>query len=1535
MVVAWMCVSSTAGISQEGNSVFLNNQTVFSATSESKSLQTTWPTNNCGGDNGCYAIIQLTEIPTAADKVALAEIGIQLLAYIPNRAYLAAYTGASPVILPDFVEQVLPISPNNKRPDGPLLPTDDGESGSTIALVGLPFPGITPVQLAQILETYGATIRQVTSTTVVYDIPGDNLTNTLTCPLLQYTEAVPLRPVPEGMRGRSNTRLRASNQGPGTGYDGTGVTLAIGDDGRVNHLDFHGRLTDHCTYNTGNHGEMTSGMAAGAGNIKAATAGSGAGVNLHLFDLGDYEYLNNAPANFAQYGIVITSTSYADGCGDSYELATQGLDNQVYNNPQLLHCFSAGNHGADPCYNPYSWLGPNAQGIYYATITGGRKSAKNVLAVGNNDWNDQLLPSSSRGPTPDGRIKPDLSALGQGDQTTGPNDTYRPSSGTSAAAPNVAGGLAGLYQYYKAFHGGQQPSSALIKAVALNTADDLGPAGPDYHYGWGRFNAGKALRTLESGHFFNGSITHGQQQSFQLAVPAGALRLKVMIYWHDPAGSVLSSKALVNDLDLKVQRPNGQELRPWLPSSFPNLDSLGRAALPGIDRINNMEQVVVDNPTSGFYNLLVKGFQVPSGPQEFYIVYDFELAPMSLATLAPGTTFVPGEEAVLAWDAINNGLPFAIDFSNDGGQAWQTLSNTIPANQNSFLWNVPATSGSMVKFRLRRGNQTVVSEGTAVIAALPVFAVSYENPTTARLSWEPISGAVGYRIYLLGARYMEVVGTSSSLNFALPATVGGEYWLSVAPVFPNGQVGRRADAKKYEHFGCENSLRLALQFDRYPAETAWAVLDATGSVRLAGGPYTNAAAFSYLEESICLPPGCYTLYFSDAYNDGMCCNNGDGWYRLTDTYGNALANGGSFGSYAYHLFCVDPDPQPALSLAIAINSPISCAGAATGALTANATGGAGNFTYQWSNGATTALIQDVPADTYTVTVNDGGQSTSATVSLVAPPAITISYAAQAAYCTNGSISLGINGGTPPYAINWADGAATAARTGLAPGNYYAVVTDANGCLETATIPVVAGAPLNIQLTGEQPSCAQGNSGSISALVTGGATSNYLYQWSTGAQQTSVLYNLGSGTYALTVTNGDCQASQSLTLAGPTSIAVNATFTHPTCAGAHDGAIALNTQGGTPPFAYQWSDGGSTTSERTNLPAGVYLVTVTDARGCSAVRGIPLTSPAALSLSVEITPQTPLQGGSISLQVAGGVAPYQINWSNGAQGPDIAGLEAGRYTVVVTDANGCMATTLATVNQEGSNNPDVFYCPTRGANTNYEWIAAITHNGNNYASGNDNGYGDYTAISLPMVLGAEQILDLIPGYRSTPYRENWVVWIDFNKDGDFADAGETVASAGPLAGTTSVGFMAPATAPSRYTRMRIAMQYGSLPLDCVNPNYGEVEEYTIEWIDANTTGESSESLRLALPATAPALAEKWLVFPNPARDQVVLEGLAPDEEWLQIQLLDSQGRMVYQGQEWSAGGQFRTTLDVQSLPSGLYLVIANGQDWSQQVRLVKR
>lgn len=1067
-----------------------------------------------------YLILKWDQNPDQAVRDHLSRLGVRLYTYLGNHAFISAVPKeVSPAQLP--VQAIIPI-----RSEYKLSPSlDNGEDKDVLELAIVPYPGINSRQLAWELTYPGIQFTGFDGQAILVKIPKSQLPTLATHPAVMFIDPAPIAPVPEGLPASTLHRVNMLTPAPGTGIDGNGVGIAIGDDGGVKHIDFTGRVTDFTPGLGSVHGDMTSGIAVGAGNLNPLGVGVATGAHLFLYDINTYEHLNNAIGNFLNLGIVITNTSYGEACGGAYNYSAQSIDQQINTRPEILHCFSAGNSAIEVCNNPYSGF-IDAEGLHYGNITGGRKASKHGLVMGNVYPNDSIRMSSSRGPTYDGRLKPDLVGQGQDNYTTDSGDTYQLGGGTSGASPSIAGVAALLYQGYRALNNGVTPPSALIKAALLNTAEDLGRPGPDFVYGYGRAHAGNAYKLLQQRWYQTAAVSHNGQQTHTISVPAGTVRMRVMLYWNDPAGSPMAAKALVNDLDLTVLTPAGQTLYPLVLSRAIHIDSITKVAYPGIDRLNVQEQVVINQPVTGSYSVRVKGFDVPQGPQSYFLVYFFERDEITVTYPRGGEGFVPGEQELIRWDAVGANGAFTLEYSTDSMATWLPMASGIPGNRRYHIWTVPNTVTGRAFVRIKRSNLTGVSPAKFNIIKLPNFDFNSISSQQGRIHWSPVPGADRYEVYALGEKYMEIVGVTNDTFFVFNINPWEKRWMSVSAGTNAGIRGRRAVAKKYIHQPCEAQLALTLNFDNYPAETSWHIFNQYGEIAAAGGPYTAQGGNSTLIVPVCLPAGCYQFVIYDAYNDGMCCSHGNGSFTLTQSNGQIVAIGGAFTSYQAFSFCLQPQYQPVTIQSIQ-GSGTNCSGSANGTATVLAAGGTGNYSYLWSNGATTQTINNLFPGIYSVTVTDGTSQATGNTQVTQPSAIQAAISQVNPTCygaANGLLVASVTGGTSPYTFQWNNGATSATLSGLTAGVYQVTITDANGCLSTRIVSLSQPALITLE-TNVFPSVT-GYDGAIYLSVSGGSPP-YSYSWSNGATTQSIT-SLAPGAYSITATDAHgCQAITSI------------------------------------------------------------------------------------------------------------------------------------------------------------------------------------------------------------------------------------------------------------------------------------------------------------------------------------------------------------------------------------------------------------------------
>ncbi|MCS6795731.1 MAG: S8 family peptidase, partial [Raineya sp.] len=483
--------------------------------------------------------------------------------------------------------------------------------------------------------------------------------------------------------------------------------------------------------------------------------------------------IDQMPTPYNTKNVRITSHSLGETLNAGYNTGARQVDQQIRQMPDLMHVFSAGNSGS---------------GFY--TITGGRKAGKNVIAVGNLSKTDAISSSSSRGPAADGRLKPEVAAVGTSVNSTGENNTYYSSSGTSMACPAVSGTLAALYHAYRALNSNAMPTSDIIKAIVMNTADDLGNPGPDFTFGYGRINARRAILMLEQNRYYVNNITQGVTQTQTINVPAGTKQLKVMLYWNDYEGAAGASVPLVNNLNLTVTPPAASPVNPWIL----NPSNPSDPAVRGVDNINNSEQVTIDDPVAGSYTISVSGVAVPQGPQRYVVCYEFVQDDVVLTFPIGGESFTPGTVEKLRWDAWGSSGTFNLEYSTDGGSTWTSIATGLAGSTRSFDWNVPNIQSGQVRVRVSKGSLQSQSIANFSIMPFPTGLAASAGCTGVNLSWSAVAGATSYEVFRLGAKYMESVGTTTSTNYTDNVPTGETYWYAVRALGPNGAVSRRCNA---------------------------------------------------------------------------------------------------------------------------------------------------------------------------------------------------------------------------------------------------------------------------------------------------------------------------------------------------------------------------------------------------------------------------------------------------------------------------------------------------------------------------------------------------------------------------------------------------------------------------------------------------------------------------------------------------------------------------------------------------------------------
>jgi len=746
-------------------------------------------------DGNYFRIIQFSEIPSVEVQANLLESGVKLLGYIPQNSYYASIkSGTNLNILND--KNVLSV--NKVAPDFKLskkLKSKKFENwaveGDYIKLNGVYYETIDEALILNKLEALKIKVISNNSAHIVqFVIKINELENIYKWPEFFYFEQIEKPGEPENLVGVTNHRSNtlATSYLNGLHYDGTGVTIMLQDNSILDeHIDYTGRFTNSGTaQQAGDHGEHCGGTIAGAGNLDPVTRGMAYGANVLVYDWPNNNY-NAVPNLVNNNDLTITSKSYSNGVNAGYTGLANQLDGQIRQMQELIHVFSAGNSNGQ---------GNTPAGSQWYNITGGHKSAKNVMAVGNLTSLDGINNSSSRGPAEDGRIKPDICAVGTAVYSTIDANMYGYKTGTSMSCPGVAGTLAQLYHAYKDLNGGVNPPSGLIKGAVLNTGEDLGNPGPDFIYGWGRINARRAFEVLSNNQYFTDNINQGGFNAHSITVPTGISELRVMVYWTDFEASPSALTALVNDIDMTITGPTGTTYNPWILDATPNSTLLNSNAVTGTDHLNNMEQITVNLPPSGVYDIDISGFSIPMGTQNYYVVYEMVTDDVVLTYPIGGESFDSDENEIIRWDAYGNSGTFKLEYSPDNGLSWNVIINSIAADVRAYSWNVPAIVSGKTLVRISRGSSLSQSHEPFSIIRVPTgLTVIGACPDSMTVSWNAVTDATAYEVSVLGTKYMDSVGTTTGnfLTIYAPSTIGK--WWSVKALGPDDCVGRRAIAK--------------------------------------------------------------------------------------------------------------------------------------------------------------------------------------------------------------------------------------------------------------------------------------------------------------------------------------------------------------------------------------------------------------------------------------------------------------------------------------------------------------------------------------------------------------------------------------------------------------------------------------------------------------------------------------------------------------------------------------------------------------------
>ncbi len=564
-------------------------------------------------------------------------------------------------------------------------------------------------------------------------------------------------------------------------YNGNAIHLSIKEQNfDTTDIDLKGRILPSAfTSATGsNHASIMATMIAGGGNTWYNTKGAAWGANLS-----SASFQNLLPEPDSYYNgssVLVQNHSYGTVVESYYGAEAAGYDASVINNPSLLHVISAGNSGSQS-----TPTGTYANVAGYSNLTGNFKHAKNIITVGHIDSFGIVMIPSSKGPAFDGRVKPELVAFGE--------------DGSSGAAALVSGIGTVLHHIYKQQHS-NTASSSLIKAVLLNSADDVETPGIDFKSGYGSANGLHAVETIAKGQYFLGSVTANTQQQFTVTIPANIKQLKLTLVWTDPQAAPNTAKALINDLDLELTNTaNNTSWLPWVLNSSPNAVALQQLPTRKRDSLNVVEQITVDNPAAGDYTVTVKGFSIPTGVQSFAIAYQLDTTDTFNWHFPTASDHLfPNQTNVLRFQSSFTNTTGNLELSIDNGASWQTVSASVDLKKGYFKLLTPNITTKAL-LRLSVADKTFTSD-TFTISQRLFTSVGFNCPDSFLIAWPPVTGATAYRISQLGAKYMESIRVTTDTLVVLSKQLNPSLHYAVTPLL-SGKEAVMSYTFNYEQQG--------------------------------------------------------------------------------------------------------------------------------------------------------------------------------------------------------------------------------------------------------------------------------------------------------------------------------------------------------------------------------------------------------------------------------------------------------------------------------------------------------------------------------------------------------------------------------------------------------------------------------------------------------------------------------------------------------------------------------------------------------------
>ncbi|MBN2778744.1 MAG: gliding motility-associated C-terminal domain-containing protein [Bacteroidales bacterium] len=376
---------------------------------------------------------------------------------------------------------------------------------------------------------------------------------------------------------------------------------------------------------------------------------------------------------------------------------------------------------------------------------------------------------------------------------------------------------------------------------------------------------------------------------------------------------------------------------------------------------------------------------------------------------------------------------------------------------------------------------------------------------------------------------------------------------------------------------------------------------------------------------------------------------------------------------------------------VMLNSPAVghnlCFGDCDGTISITASGIA-PYNFIWSNGETGSNLENLCANTYSVTVTDNHGCTANSEVVVNHPSLLIAdfenvIVPQCDGVGYGSATVDASGGTPPYTYHWQFGGNQSYNNQCLVGDNVVTITDSHDCETVISVYMPPPGTLISAMDSYSMIKCYGNcDGSATVSATLG-TLPYTYNWSNG-EHSPTISHLCAGPYTCTVLDADnCVSHQYIYISEPDTLITQAIVVDEILCYGELGDVLAQTSGGTQPYSYEWSQ-GENTNQLNDVQAGAYFITVTDANECVDVSNVTLIQPPQISMDTSLFNMLcdNVCNGKIYSQVSGGTPPYYYNWSNGSVQHYADNLCEGDYELILKDANNCTLSESFTIINEG-------------------------------------------------------------------------------------------------------------------------------------------------------------------------------------------------------------------------------------------------------------